>query len=208
MIEFMKANPWTFAVAGVILTGAIVGVIIGMVTKGGWRRSGLLRRGGKDLRWAKDVFPIPVFYHRSLPLSAAAAFDVWANKLAKAVGKRLFMRSEPAPIGWQTEQWPPYGTVFVQPADEPTVEDDVIDDKVGGWTRLRWEKETGAIRAAIVGLVLDGPLLLERTGHEVGHTLGLDHTESRTLMYHQLALTATGVEFSDENSELLKKEYT
>jgi len=200
MWAMMKANPWTFAIGGVILLAAIVGVIVGVLTKGRWEDRGLMVKDGHPLSWAKDGIPLPVWYAADI---AKGWLDSWvrgADVLNQAAGRPLFLNPVEAPDGLDLAK-PVTGAVVLK--------DDNGVDPDHGSTELRWDKRDGALLSAVVVLPEAHEDNAKRDAvalHEAAHALGLDHDEGKdSIMYP--SIQDRPQELSGADKELLRRVY-
>lgn len=205
MWEFIKANPVTFAAAGVLLILAIVGVIVGVVTKGRWLDRGLLKtETGHPAKWMQADLPIPVWYAADISSLWLTAWTRAAGALADATGRELFMVPIEAPTDLELES--PVNRALV-------LKDDQGLDPGHGVTDLRWDKRDGTIMSATVtlpeALAGNGSNAEQRYSvalHEAAHALGLDHDERpKSIMFP--TLTGRPAKLTKKDRALLKRIY-
>jgi hypothetical protein len=207
MFELIKSHPWTCAIGGLILLGAIVGVIVGIVTKGGWKDRGFMRTddGKHPLCWLKSSLPIACLVHPDAPLAWRATYHAAALRLNAAVGTMLFdpVAQEP-PLNYSLSGPVPAGFILLctsEPAGELQVDH--------GHTSLRWGRSDGRIFSCVVTVPTETPQRAAVMLHELGHVLGLDHDElTSSIMFPTLGSRQDPGELSDEDILRLKKAYT
>ncbi len=197
MWEFMKSAPWTFAIGGVILLGAIVGVIVGVVTKGGWKDRKWMVRDGHPLKWSPSDLPIALLIHPEIDtITTRLIFEVRAQ-LEKVVGQRqLFMMTTP-PVGLDWEVLAPVGHLTI-----------VGSDDGDGHCEHRYEKASGKILSAKVSLPvgINTPEMSKVIQHELGHALGLDHDEHPSSIMHPKIQQRTQI-LGERDAALLREQY-
>lgn len=206
MWEFMKSAPWTFAVAGVVLLGAIVGVIYGIVTskaRAAAADKGFMVRDGHELRWLVQDVPLAVWFHPDLPMPLRDAWEVAASIIERAVGGALFMRGVQAPDDLDLQKLPTGNVGVVGGDPKGTMQAD------SGSCEHRYDKRDGRILAALVTLpwVANG-LQKHVCLHEQGHVLGLDHDDrTDSVMYPVLSERQTPGALSEVDVERLRTVY-
>lgn len=204
MWEFIKAYPWTFAVGGLILVGAIVGVIVGVVTKGRWKDAGFMTTddGKHPLKWALDQFPLSVWIAPELEAAWVDAFKRLRGHVQEVVGRELFDLGTPIPEGFDTGHML-QGHVALIKGQE------VGSGDFHASTILKWDTRTGALISAVVKLPWPiaksyvWPVMLHEVG---GHVLGLDHDEHvSSVMHPRIQNRPQG--YTDKDKELLRATY-
>lgn len=175
MINLIKSHPWTFGIGCAVLLAAIVGVIVAVVTKGGWKDRGLMTTDdGKPYKWSRENFPLGVWLHPDLPdayYDAFIASRAFIHGHAKAV---LFDQGTELPADFDIERLGE-GQVVIAMSDVANPE-----RPDHGNTALT-VMPTGEIKRAVVSLpparnAVAKPITL----HELMHVLGYDHDESIT----------------------------
>lgn len=206
MWEFIKSAPWTWAVGGLIFIGAVVGVIYGIATRGGWEDRGFMKVDGQPLRWLKENLPITALVHPELPLGWNASYQAAASRINGAVGLTLFdpMPQMPPP-GYNINGPVPAGFILIwgrEPAGELQVDH--------GHADLRWRQDDKSIYAATVSVPLEAPQRVALMLHELGHVLGLEHDDDNlgSIMYHRLSERVTPGEVTEADAARLRKAYS
>lgn len=208
MWEFVKHSPWTFAIGGLILLGAIVGVIIGIVTKGGWKDRGFMRTddGKYPLIWLKGNLPIIAMAHPDVSLAWRATFTAAASRINQAVGANLFdtVAQDPPP-GYRLAGPVPAGFILLC-ASEPAGELQVDH----GRTELKWTRSDGRIFAAVVTVPTKCVQRAAVMLHELGHVLGLEHDDNNlgSIMYHKLSDRTSPGQITEADAARLRRVYS
>lgn len=207
MWNLIKTHPVTSIIGGVILLGAIVGVIYALATHK--KRvlaadRGLMVRDGHELRWKLADIPLAVWFDPALPQPLRDAWEAAAGIFERAVGQALFMRAVEAPAALKLDKLPP-GNVAVVSSDP---KGSMVSDH--GRTAHRYDKRTGYIISALVTLpwVTNGGLQRHVAVHEQGHVLGLEHDDTtESIMFPTLALRRTPGTLSDRDTARLRALY-
>jgi len=188
------ANKAMIIGGAVILVGAIVGVIYGVLTQ--QDRGFMKAKNGKPLRWSTDKMPLTIRYTEDaeplLQHLIAILGDI--NMFSKRVVFNL--------------------TIFEFGREESLEHDpiEVLFDvlptgaTVGGTTDLRWDERTGELLSAHVQIdrLIRGEQLITVIRHEFGHVLGLDHDDKKNSVMHPRA-SQRDVDFTDNDKERITK---
>jgi hypothetical protein len=208
MWTFMKAAPWTFVIGGLILVGAVVGVILGIKYKGFWKDRGLMVRDGKQLKWSLEDLPIGVWFDPAFPEFWITAYR-WAREhINSKIGREIFTRG----IVWDGM----LGATF-DPAKQITGHVMMLlGEEVGfmhpdhGVTQHRYDPATGRIGSAVVTLPPASVTVVEHARgialHAILPVLGLDHDETQGSIMHPRLLARPQV-ITGEDEKLLRKLY-
>jgi hypothetical protein len=181
MWQFIKSSPWTWAVAGVILILAAIGIIVGVVTKGRWKDRGFMVRDGNRLCWEVNAFPIGVILHGDLSRSIIEIIKDVTNKFSVVIKNRnLFLITELMVPKFDWASFPPDGYISI-----------VLGPGIGsskGITEHHYVRENGRILSAKITIpaIYNKDTLDRIITHEFGHALGLDHDESVMSIMHPL----------------------
>lgn len=196
MIEFIKAYPWTFAVGGLILLVAIVGVVVGVVTRGRWVDRGFMERDGHKLKWLVSDLPLVVIQHPALSLFWAKAYIAAVRRISEATGRHFFMLSLfQIDKSYDWGRSPPAGHVTLR-----------LSDDEDGHTKHKYERDTGRILSAEVSVPEDAKYMVSLMLHELCHALGLDHDESTSsIMYPTLESGRAPGELSEADIKRLRR---
>ena len=148
---------------------------------------GFMVRDGKELRWHRASFPLPIWYTNGAA-KYAHPLVAGARRINELVGERIFMLPDPVLVPELLES---YGRdpramksfVLVCDATEPLAEvvglttvvisDHDADD---GHAVIHYDKRSGEIRNVVIvlspgaGAAMDAAVM-----HELGHAVGLDH---------------------------------
>lgn len=194
MLRFLIDNWAMTSVLGIFLVVAVVGVVYGVVTGGGWRDRGLMVRDGVRLRWASHRIPLGLAAP-DIPYEVDLAIADAISAFAEVIGREVFVRHvRPTDSAGQTE------------GADVVVNMSGVD--FGGSANLEYDERTGEIRRVDVtianGLSLD--LLPRAVLHELGHALGLDHDESRASVMHPV-LDRRPATLTDRDRALFRKLY-
>lgn len=192
---FMKAAPWTFAVGGLILAGAIAGVIYGVLKQ---YDRGFMVKDGKTLHWSKKDVPIVFAYtipfYMVILQKVIAEINVFCGK--EIINPTLVSLSDGNSFQMNT-------TINVLVDLDTT-----LPKHVGGQTKLNWDKRTGELLAAYINLpeqmVNTSPYVI--IAHEVGHSLGLDHDDKSESMMHE-KVSGRKQNFTKADKKRLRKRY-
>jgi hypothetical protein len=175
MWELIKSNPWTTGICVLGTIAAIVGVIIGILTKGNWPDNGLLEANNNKIRWPIHYLPIPILVKSSVSTSYFNCISTTASVINQQINMTLF--KTPIWISKSVEyivtDLPPRQCI-IQVGVDPTK----------GTTEHKYDTRTGIVSAAIVTL----PPELESNEtklnyvilHELLHVLGLAHDNAAT----------------------------
>jgi len=207
MFEFMKAAPWTFAVGGVILLLAIVGVVVGVVLKGRWKDSGWMVRDGNALKWDMSDLPIAILLHPDLSeVTKQLVLKLKYHFERIASNSTLFIVGSVSPnLNW--DQMPPTGFLAVIPQ---SVARESKDSSITlyGHCEHRYEKAVGRILSARITLPsgLKAPELSKVIQHELCHALGLGHDEVKESIMHPKIQDRAHV-ITEHDKQLLRDQY-
>jgi len=199
-LAFMKANWIMVLIGGLVFVGAGVGVVIGVLTRGGWADRGLMKtRGGKPLKWALESFPLTIWLHPDLPAVYVRAYNVARMYINKHAGRKLLDFGTLAPSNFQYELLGE-GHVAIAMA-----EDVGSEYPNHGSTVLTTIDKTGRIMSGVVTVpsgreALASPIML----HECFHLLGFDHDEQTSSLMHP-RLQARPQEITKKDLALLRK---
>ena len=200
MWTFMKSAPWTFGIGAVIFVVAIVGVIVGVITKGRWIDRGLMKtKDGKPIKWPLEVLPLGVWLAHDLHPDYAALWPPLRDYLNKLVGRDMFDLGTQAPPELDLDRLPS-GTGMIAIRDDNGMEPDK------GSTVFKYDVN-GALLSAVITIPEARPESAKKILlHELLHALGLDHDESVSSIMNP-TLQARPQEMSDADRNLLKKVY-
>lgn len=201
MLDFMRANIGMFIAGGAVLLLAILGVVVGVISKGRWADRGLISRGGHKLHWRRKDLPIAVWYPVGFPDWAWRAFRRVREHLYAKVGVQLFDvgTEEPRtdPDEEDFEDTLPRGAIYIRIGDNPRE----------GSTKHSYDKRNGEIHSAIVEITPQAGIAWPVTLHEVGgHVLGLDHDELRESIMHPV-LQEQAQYLTESDIKRLRKTY-
>jgi hypothetical protein len=207
MINFIKSAPWTFAIGGVILLLAIVGVVVGVVLKGRWEDNGWMMREGKELKWAIASLPIVILLHPDLSELAKKLVQELKDHFERIAGNSgLFMMgSVPRMLNW--DHMPPTGFLAVIPCSAARESKDSLTT-LYGHCEHRYEKAAGRILSARITLPsgLKASELAKVIQHELCHALGLGHDEVRDSIMHPKIQNRAQV-ITEHDKQLLRDQY-
>lgn len=199
MLDWFKSHPWMVAIGCAIFLVAIISVIVGILTKGGWKDRGLMTtKSGKPFKWDRDNFPLAVWLHNKLPNVYIEAFKAARLYINRYAGAELFDLGTELPGNFQINRLAEGHTVIA-------VSDYVNSSNPDhGVTSLTVISTTGEIKKAIVTLppdrnALAKPIVL----HELMHVLGFDHDESVISLLHP-QLQKRPQQITDEDLKRLK----
>lgn len=201
MLDFIKSAPWSFAVAGLILVGAIAGVIYGVIRKGNWADKGLMTTPeGFKLRWRRLDLPLPVWFATDLSKAWIEAWNRASSTISEAAGRNMFMPALAAFSTMDTDQ-PQRHAVIIR--------DDQGVDPNHGATELQWDTRDGVLHSAHVTFpeALEGDSRAYAVAlHEAMHVLGFDHDEHQSSIMYP-ALTKRPQTLTDHDRKLLREIY-
>jgi len=176
----------TIVIGSVIAAAALIGVIVGVVTKGGWSDNGF----SKPQWYLPHLIVLDVMFDTTLEPAWVNAVRSAITRLNDACGREVLSIVAPIP-GYDWGMMPRGGIVTIvkgsadaNPCTEHRYEDDGVPRPVGSRVTLP-QKFVGNRHAVAL--------------HEMGHVLRLKHDENPgSIMYYKL--TATGkLTAADEN---------
>lgn len=180
MLSWFKAAPWTMGIGCAILLLAIVGVIIGVLTKGRWKDFGLMKtEDGKPFKWDRNNFPLAVWLHAALPSAYVNAFREARTFLNEVAGTELFDLGTPLPANFQVNRLAEGHIVLAMSTHVDSTSPN------HGNTSLTVIQHTGEIKKAVVTFPPDRHALAKPiTLHEMMHVLGFAHDEGKASLMH------------------------
>ena len=196
MIEWFKANPWMWAIGGLMLLVSIVGVIVGILKKGFWKDRGFLNQG--KAYWKQESLPIPVFFASDIDGIVLDYFYQVREEINNLAGRLVLSKASE----WLA-QVPKRADGFIFFHTEMTWPGEYVSC---GKALVRTDKKTGVIVG--VDIFIRGAFVYDFKiiKHELGHALGLDHDEHpSSVMYPTLEKRPQ--DFSDNDKQLLKETY-